>query len=181
MAMSDAKSPQDLTMNEILTAIRRRINEDDAAGTGRAAAGQGATPEPLDDVLELTAALNEDGSVRELPPAGSAQYGVRSAAPAPASETPPAGAGTGPPPDPATGGPLVSEAATVAAAAGFTRLTAELPREHPAEAPRVGDRPLDEVVRELLRPLLKTWLDANLPGMVERLVQAEIERIARRD
>ena len=34
-------------------------------------------------------------------------------------------------------------------------------------------------VRELLRPLLKTWLDDNLPTMVERLVRAEIERVAR--
>jgi cell pole-organizing protein PopZ len=34
------------------------------------------------------------------------------------------------------------------------------------------------VVSELLRPMLKTWLDENLPGMVERLVRAEIERVS---
>ena len=28
-------------------------------------------------------------------------------------------------------------------------------------------------------PMLKTWLDDNLPGIVERLVSAEIERVAR--
>jgi cell pole-organizing protein PopZ len=28
--------------------------------------------------------------------------------------------------------------------------------------------------------MLKTWLDANLPDMVERLVRAEIERVSRR-
>jgi cell pole-organizing protein PopZ len=27
--------------------------------------------------------------------------------------------------------------------------------------------------------MLKTWLDDNLPGMVERLVRAEIERVSR--
>jgi cell pole-organizing protein PopZ len=27
--------------------------------------------------------------------------------------------------------------------------------------------------------MLKTWLDDNLPGLVERLVRAEIERVAR--
>jgi uncharacterized protein len=27
--------------------------------------------------------------------------------------------------------------------------------------------------------MLKTWLDENLPAIVERLVRAEIERIAR--
>ena len=31
----------------------------------------------------------------------------------------------------------------------------------------------------MLRPMLKTWLDVNLPPMVERLVRAEIERISR--
>lgn len=40
-------------------------------------------------------------------------------------------------------------------------------------------RTLEDLVREMLRPLLKTWLDDNLPGMVERLVRAEIERVAR--
>jgi uncharacterized protein len=34
-------------------------------------------------------------------------------------------------------------------------------------------------VQELLRPLLRTWLDENLPQIVERLVQAELARIGR--
>jgi cell pole-organizing protein PopZ len=40
-------------------------------------------------------------------------------------------------------------------------------------------RTLEDLVREMLRPLLKTWLDDNLPGVVERLVRAEIERVSR--
>jgi hypothetical protein len=40
-------------------------------------------------------------------------------------------------------------------------------------------RTLEDLVREMLRPMLKTWLDDNLPGMVERLVRAEIERVGR--
>jgi cell pole-organizing protein PopZ len=40
-------------------------------------------------------------------------------------------------------------------------------------------RSLEDLVREMLRPLLKAWLDENLPGMVERLVRSEIERVAR--
>ena len=38
---------------------------------------------------------------------------------------------------------------------------------------------LEGVMRDLLRPLLKTWLDDNLPALVERLVRTEIERVAR--
>src|ERR1700733_7677353 len=40
-------------------------------------------------------------------------------------------------------------------------------------------RTLEDLVREMLRPMLKTWLDDNLPGLVERLVRGEIERVAR--
>ena len=40
-------------------------------------------------------------------------------------------------------------------------------------------RTLEDLVREMLRPLLQTWLDDNLPNLVERLVRAEIERVAR--
>jgi cell pole-organizing protein PopZ len=40
-------------------------------------------------------------------------------------------------------------------------------------------RTLEDLVREMLRPLLKGWLDDNLPGIVERLVRAEIERVSR--
>jgi cell pole-organizing protein PopZ len=31
----------------------------------------------------------------------------------------------------------------------------------------------------MLGRMLKTWFDDNLPGIVERLVSAEIERVAR--
>jgi cell pole-organizing protein PopZ len=41
-----------------------------------------------------------------------------------------------------------------------------------------NSRTLDDLVREMLRPILKVWLDDNLPGMVERLVRSEIERIS---
>ena len=40
-------------------------------------------------------------------------------------------------------------------------------------------RTLEDFISELLRPMLKTWLDENLPAMVERLVRAEIERVSR--
>lgn len=40
-------------------------------------------------------------------------------------------------------------------------------------------RTLEDLVREMLRPMLKSWLDDNLPNMVERLVRAEIERVSR--
>jgi cell pole-organizing protein PopZ len=35
------------------------------------------------------------------------------------------------------------------------------------------------MVSDMLRPMVKTWLDDNLPAMVERLVREEIQRVAR--
>jgi len=40
-------------------------------------------------------------------------------------------------------------------------------------------RTLEDLVKEMLRPMLKSWLDDNLPGLVERIVKAEIERVSR--
>lgn len=38
---------------------------------------------------------------------------------------------------------------------------------------------IEDLIREMLRPMLKSWLDENLPGVVEQLVQREIERVSR--
>ncbi|GAB4071816.1 DUF2497 domain-containing protein [Ancylobacter sonchi] len=40
-------------------------------------------------------------------------------------------------------------------------------------------RSMEDVVTDALRPMLRSWLDENLPELVERLVRAEIERVAR--
>jgi hypothetical protein len=38
---------------------------------------------------------------------------------------------------------------------------------------------LDRCAKEMLQPMLQQWLEANLPALVEQLVRAEIERLAR--
>ena len=45
---------------------------------------------------------------------------------------------------------------------------------------RSGETSLEGLVRDMLRPMLAEWLDQNLPAMVDRLVAAEIARIARK-
>jgi cell pole-organizing protein PopZ len=40
-------------------------------------------------------------------------------------------------------------------------------------------RTLEDLVKEMLRPMLKSWIDDNLPGLVDRIVRAEIERVSR--
>jgi uncharacterized protein len=67
--------------------------------------------------------------------------------------------------------PLLSPEANEAVGLSFGALSANL-QVRSAEL-------ADEMVRETLRPMLKQWLDENLPAIVERLVRAEIQRVAR--
>ncbi|WP_338468604.1 DUF2497 domain-containing protein [Novosphingobium sp. ZN18A2] len=48
----------------------------------------------------------------------------------------------------------------------------------PPQIVRSGETSLEGLVREMLRPMLSDWLDKNLPAMVEKMVAAEIARIA---
>ncbi len=53
----------------------------------------------------------------------------------------------------------------------------------PGAAPQIvrsGETSLEGLTRELLRPMLKEWLDANLPQLVDSMVEREIARITRK-
>jgi cell pole-organizing protein PopZ len=41
-------------------------------------------------------------------------------------------------------------------------------------------RTIEQFIEDMARPMLKEWLDENMPAIVERLVQKEIQKIARR-
>jgi cell pole-organizing protein PopZ len=71
-------------------------------------------------------------------------------------------------------GDLLSSEAASSAISEFNRLADAVVSRSPR-----GERALDEITRDCLRPLVKVWLDENLPGLVERLVRQEIERVAR--
>jgi cell pole-organizing protein PopZ len=169
-------------MEDIIASIGRIIAEDNRS-TEAIRPVRGASGE----ILELTEAIEADGSVRHLAPVA-----------APASV---AGAGIEPlhaaarsertEPDPPHMAPvsatepdrprerLLSSATSGAAASAFAKLGAA-PRERgPGGEPTIGaaDRTLEEIVRDTLRPLLQAWLDDHLPGVVERLVREEIARV----
>jgi hypothetical protein len=109
---------------------------------------------------------DEDGKFAEL--RGTSRHVPRPEyAPAEASNAPGSGlAGE----RPASAG-LLSPATTAAVDAAFHALA--------QTAPPRGGRTVEALVSELLRPMLKTWLDDNLPALVEQLVRAEIERVSR--
>jgi uncharacterized protein len=68
-------------------------------------------------------------------------------------------------------GQLLDETAEAAASEAFSRLG--------VLSLGAGGQTIEGVVKELLRPMLKSWLDENLPAIVERLVEREIERVSR--
>ena len=80
---------------------------------------------------------------------------------------------------------LVGESAAASAASAFAGLAASFKRPDAGPATRGPDlnfasgSTVEAMVAEMLRPMLKEWLDANLPGIVEREVRKEVERIAR--
>lgn len=81
---------------------------------------------------------------------------------------------------PATAAPDEGLIAGSAAAMMRERLSALSSLSAAAPKDEAPAHPLEDVVRDMLRPLLKDWLDTNLEGIVERMVQDEITRITGR-
>jgi len=96
--------------------------------------------------------------------------------PAPAPEAPLPPEIVTPPPPRAT---LMAPEAAAATATSVESLVRTLSAERTMQV-HSGGPTIEDIVRAELRPLLKQWLDAFLPGMVERLVRAEIERVVGR-
>jgi hypothetical protein len=67
--------------------------------------------------------------------------------------------------------PFVSAATDAAVTASFNALSTSVALQ--------SSEMIEGLTREMLRPMLKNWLDDNLPSLVERLVRAEIQRVAR--
>ncbi len=73
---------------------------------------------------------------------------------------------------------LIADAATASMRESLAALSM---LAQPGMAPQIvrsGETSLEGLVRELLKPMLADWLERNLPAMVEKLVSAEIARIA---
>lgn len=121
------------------------------------------------DVLDLTEAMAAPpppASFRTIDGASDVVFAERSAEPPP----PPVRAPE-PPAQPVYDHSLISNATVAAVDNAFNSLAHTV----------LGNnaRTLEDLVKEMLRPLLKSWLDDNLPGLVDRIVRAEIERVSR--
>ena len=158
-AIHRAQRAHEPSMEEILASIRNIIADDPVRGAAQ-------EPPELAPAPSAQIVYSKDGSAVEGEPSEALER-PETVAPAivwrrlQATEAEPAG-------DEA---PLLSAEANEAAALSFGALSASLEVRSAELA--------DELVREMLRPMLKQWLDENLPSIVERLVRAEIQRVAR--
>jgi cell pole-organizing protein PopZ len=177
-------------MEEILASIRRIIADDSTNPQ------QAATPMPkpgaeldqpdVDRLLGASDAQAGDADILELtqPVESGAGFttvrgpdvmfreerrsqAVPAEPPAPAPVPAPAPRRGPPMKDP----DLMSPSATAAVSAAFHSLATTVMTEN--------SRTIEDLVREMMRPMLKHWLEENLPGLVERMVRAEIERVSR--
>jgi uncharacterized protein len=198
--MTQAAKAQEPSMEEILASIRRIIADDDATKTPqrapeppKAAPRPAAPPPPAPvepeveepepvaasadveseaaDILDLTESMAAPSFSEPEPepePSPAPQFrkieGISDVSFDESEQKPAAG---GEPGD----GRLLSSATSAAVDSAFNTLAHTVLVQNA--------RTLEDLVREMLRPMLKTWLDDNLPSMVERLVRAEIERVAR--
>ena len=158
----------DQSMEDILASIRRILNEDEAAPAGAQPGPPPAQPAAAPGGDESPLVLTEEMMVSPPAPAPEAltPLPIEAEPPPPATALPSADA-------------LLAPAVAAAAAASVGRLLQAVSADRTATVSRGGPS-IEDVVREELRPLLKDWLDQHLPGMVERLVRAEIERVVGR-
>ncbi len=138
-------------MDGVIASIRQAMRDGEPLATGSA---EPVTARGADGVLRLDPSM----LISEPSPAAAAAIETSPPAPEPAARTQPG---------------LVSDATARAAVASL----AELKR---AGGSGGGGLTVEAMVREALAPMLAAWLEQNLPGLVERIVRAEVERIMER-
>ena len=124
-----------------------------------------------DSILELTEVVDDGDADDPVDDLDEPAILDLEAAPAPVPEPRP--------PSDLDFGTLISGEAAAQASTAFAGLAEQL-RQSRDVALGGGARTLEELVKELLRPMLKEWLDANLPPLVQRLVEREIAKLADR-
>lgn len=173
--MSNSSADQEPSIEEILASIRQIISDDqepeatpapkpepkpapkaEAAPAPKPEPKPAPKPAPKPDILELT----ED--MQDMPPPKPAPK------PEPKIQMEPMDM-----PEVST---IISEAAASAALGSISKLTGNMPISRSKDYDGVT---LEDIVRELLYPMLRQWVDGNLPPMVERLVQKELQKLSR--
>jgi uncharacterized protein len=186
--MSALAKGNEPSMEEILASIRRIIADDQQAVLAEKDApapppAPVSVVEPDEDVLDLAVAAQPLPPEPQEEPRSQDDVDLLFAEVAPEPVPLPAALPPPLPPQvfvapapvqpamPEPSSDLMSAATSASIAGAFSSLSNTL---------LTGNaRTLEDLVKDMMKPMLKTWLDDNLPTIVERLVKTEIERVAR--
>jgi len=179
-------------MGEILASIRRIISEDDEPGAN---AEETHAEDASDDILELTEIAEEpeeelaeeaaeeelsiDDVLNEVTQEEELELLETKDEPAAEAINPVPEASAAPVAAQLIDFELLATETTTAAARTLLGLVAAVDRAHGGSVLGDSNRTIEDLVKEVMRPIVKDWLDENLPGLTERLVRREIERLAR--
>lgn len=170
---------------DVLAAISQSM--DDATSELEAGAAEAAVEEEVFDFEEDSFEAFEDNSFEGVEDFAEAEVDLEPEGPAvedtfelaediaPEPEPQPEPIIEEEPPMAASPAPITDTATVTAAAGALSKLLSNV--EFGEEAG--GATTIEGLVREMMRPMLKEWLDENLPGIVEKQVEAEVQRIAR--
>jgi uncharacterized protein len=186
-----AAAGEDQSMEEILQSIRKIIAEEGDEQPAADVVEEAQDDEvdlPDSDVLELTDAIQDDGSVVNVNEGGGVLGEIDDALKAEddfgeeaASEPEPAPA---PKPAPKPRGAAADDneglVSSISIAASAEAMRALKGGRDLGSLPFVSGETVEGLVQQLLRPMLKEWLDANLPAIVQHEVQREVQRISAR-
>lgn len=164
----DTQAGVDRSRDEALASIRKKISDNELLAKGVGA--HGVSPSAREeDVLLLTDFVDGSSGEGRRPTSGAKPGEVSGSRVA------------------SVDGALIEGKAASLASSAFDRLNQAVQDSVPAPAAEdsgpmihANGKTIEDLVKELMRPMLKDWLDKNLPMMVERYVEREIDRLTRR-
>ncbi len=169
----ESETEQEPSIEEILASIRQIITDDEEEGEAAADGEEVAEPEPElepepeepeEDVIELTEKVDDEPEeVAEPEPEPEEE-------PEPEPEEEVVEVDMKEPELEEELDSILTDNAETAALEAFAELASKT-------AVEPGGVTLEHIVRELIRPMLRQWVDKNLPPMVEKLLQQELEKI----
>lgn len=172
--MSDNSSEQEPSIEEILASIRQIISDDDDDKKSNKKPLENPVREKNNDVLALTeedlADMTPEIEMRDIED-DEPEYEAEEEYDDEEEED------VLPPPRKSVPSDILSSNTQRAALGSLHKLTKKMPINNPRSYDGVT---LEDIVREMLNPMLREWMDDNLPPMVERIVQKELEKLARR-
>ena len=159
--MSDSKSYQEPSMEEILASIRRIISEDGViAKEGQSSTLRNVGQQPLVVPKEASTVNKYEGGDPELTNELQAELSTANKIVQPPFDT-----------------GVISPQPLNETTSQFSVAT---PAKRSSQSMEVSACTIEDLVQEILRPMIKEWLDDNLPALVKRLVRREFRRISRR-